>query len=361
MKTKLILLVTSLFTLNLNCEIPAYTSLKDVMQRCKELPDQTYAQSCDHGYAKFKDQINVRDEDGMLPITFDAYHNEEHTEQIVSALIRHGADLEVTDKYERTALKAAISNANPEIVNNLIQSGANLERVDKYGETPLFGAVDEASDLTLIVENTKYESPERLQKARSAVENGYAVLNTLIQAGANLEATNKNGTTPLYRHITGKNPVMRAYHTLRAAGAKIDVQNEYGWTPIHSIALNEEPSIIAVKALIVDGADVNIQAKSGNTPLHLITKKNKPNIAILKELIAAGADVNARNKKDHFYSTPLDAIWYPVVITGASEEQKVAAGILMKHGAKITDFNFKCLVLGGNNCKLIDPWDSILK
>ena len=97
-----------------------------------------------------------------------------------------------------------------------------------------------------------------------------------------------------------------------AAGADVNAKNENGETPLH---LAPTPPI--VELLIAEGADVNAKSRSGLTSLHLAAIGNQKKIAEL--LIAAGADVNA---KDEDGGTPLD-------IAGAE-----IADLLRKHGGK---------------------------
>lgn len=320
MKTKLLLLATNLFTLNINCEIPTYTSLKDVIQRCQELPGQTYTQSCGAWYEKFRDQMNLRDYTGTLPITDTAYATP-NPKAAVSLLIKYGANLELTDTYGLAALRAAILQAKPKIVKKIIAAGANLEQSNKLQETPIYTVINQinrtTSDLEWLKTNDQYnrlfpaEQAKRIAQLRAKQANNIEVLKNITRANANLNTTNR----------------------------------------------------------------------SGNTPLHLVTLSSKPNIPALKELVVAQADINAINncpdnldaytaisqdngerksldwQKNYLYNTPLDNIYSQAsVCKTLSPEAYEASQILTKHGGKITDRNsWRCRLFGQNYCKLITP------
>ena len=96
------------------------------------------------------------------PLTHAASNNA--NAEVVSVLIKAGADLEARDEKGGTPLmRAAGSNSNPEVVLVLLKAGAELEARDEDGWTPLMLAA-------------RYNTnPE--------------VVSALIKAGANVKAT----------------------------------------------------------------------------------------------------------------------------------------------------------------------------
>ena len=94
------------------------------------------------------------------------------------------------------------------------------------------------------------------------------MVKALLEAGANLEARNENGDTPLHRAaVFNENPAV--IEALLEAGANLEARDElFGRTPLHSAAgFNKNPAV--VKALLEAGADVNARNENGATPWDL--------------------------------------------------------------------------------------------
>ncbi len=141
----------------------------------------------------------------------------------------------------------------------------------------------------------------------------------LIRAGAEVNARNNYGDTPLHKAAwEGRTELVKS---LLEAGAKVNAGDRDGETPLHWAASKRETQV--AKILIEGGAEVNAKDEDSETPLHFAAHlgHNKKTIMVL---IAAGAEVNARNKCGW---TPLHWAAYG----GCSETAKV----LLKAGAEL--------------------------
>lgn len=104
---------------------------------------------------------------------FDAAHLGSHT--LIKQLLGEGADPNLRDNCDRTPLMVSIAQALPKTAKILIDAGADATLFDCYGDTALHHLA--ASD-----------------------ELGWevgALLDLLLEAGADIEATNESGSTPL--------------------------------------------------------------------------------------------------------------------------------------------------------------------
>ncbi|HXL01820.1 MAG TPA: ankyrin repeat domain-containing protein [Candidatus Atribacteria bacterium] len=93
-----------------------------------------------------------------------------------------------------------------------------------------------------------------------------------IEAGANVNARDENGMTPLM-HAAGANQNPEVIKVLLEAGAEVNARDEDGWTPLMQAAcFNQNPEVI--KVLLEAGADGKIRCKEGKTAFDY-AKENK--------------------------------------------------------------------------------------
>ena len=93
-----------------------------------------------------------------------------------------------------------------------------------------------------------------------------------LNAGANLNARDKDGLTPLHGAATfSQTPAIIT--TLLNAGADPNTRNKDGLTPLHFAAVfSKTPEVVTV--LLDAGANLNARTTSGKTPFDLIPKNS---------------------------------------------------------------------------------------
>jgi uncharacterized protein len=119
----------------------------------------------------------------------------------------------------------------------------------------------------------------------------------LIRAGANVNAANRYGVTPLFLACT--NGSAPAIERLLTAGVDPNTASPEGETALMTAARNG--TVAAVRVLLAHGADPNAKEKwKGQTALMWAAARN--NAAAVKALIDAGAELRTKTKSDAFTS-----------------------------------------------------------
>lgn len=99
----------------------------------------------------------------------------------------------------------------------------------------------------------------------------------------------QSGLTILMQTVLHRYELMIQH--LLAAGANVNAKDKEGWTPLMFAANKGYPEI--AKILITAGADVNAKDKDGNTAL--MRASSSGSTETVRLLLAAGADVNEKN------------------------------------------------------------------
>jgi ankyrin repeat protein len=136
---------------------------------------------------------------------------------------------------------------------------------------------------------------------------------SLIDSGADIDATNNLGQTPLFLAATnimgwdGNNPpVNEPFQLLVYKKANVNAQDLEGRTPLHVVAASGTSfKKEAMRLLLDSGANPNLRDKPGRTPVHYLLMAKWPWEGAgdgIDMLAAAGADLSA---KDNEGRTPL--------------------------------------------------------
>jgi ankyrin repeat protein len=174
-------------------------------------------------------------------------------------------------------------------------------------------------DVTLIYTLTDSPEPPISLHEATAIGN-LSQVKLLLQQGTDVNARERDMTTPLLRAVLEGNKEIVAF--LLTKGAEVEVRNAWpGGTPLYYAAEKGHKEI--VELLIAKGTGVNprVNYPAGDTPLHAATRGG--HMEIVKLLIKNGADVNAKNLQGQ---TPLEL--------AKNKEQTEMTELLCKHGAK---------------------------
>ena len=142
---------------------------------------------------------------------------------------------------------------------------------------------------------------------------------SLIKQGADVNAPEANGTTPLHWAVYQRDAAL--VKRLLTAGAKVSVVNQFGSTPMQEAAVTGNAEII--KMLLAAGADVESANADGQTALMVVARTGKVDAA--KALLIAGAKVNAIES----FGGQSPLMW------AAAESQPAMIRLLLEYGAKV--------------------------
>ena len=116
-----------------------------------------------------------------------------------------------------------------------------------------------------------------------------ACFELLRDAGANLDATDSLGYTPLHYAASSKSVGMLSL--LVQARVNVDAQNNSGFTALHLAA--RRSVVDCVEVLLAAGASVNARSNSGRTPFDLALSQNYRRVWPL--FLRAGAEIPTDN------------------------------------------------------------------
>ena len=304
-----------------------------------------------HGITPY--DLALREKFSVLPalITEETVlQNDSRGNTLLHYTIRQGGNAEITAYIlDRRApvnarnmdgdnsLHLAVRRNDQEAGTLLLNRGADIFAANERGESPLFLTFPAwgRSHLELV----RWMLNSHTLTARDGVGNTalhYMAqwhfdpwIPLVIQMGANTEATNATGETPLFNAVKFNSP--STIHTLINSNARLDSRDTLGNSVLHAAV--RWNAYEAAETLIQLGLDVNSHALNGKTPLHdavrfdtveietlLLENRANPeasdidgntpfmeavlpgNIHAMIRLVSRGADPNTRNFRGN---TPL--------------------------------------------------------
>ena len=133
---------------------------------------------------------------------------------------------------------------------------------------------------------------EKAALADAAEQRNAALFRKLLDAGADVNATQVDGMTAL--HWAVYNDDVATARMLVRAGAKVSAANRYGVPALSLASTNGNAEM--VKLLLEAGADAKAALPGGETVL--MTAARAGNLDTVKALLARGADPNGRERND---------------------------------------------------------------
>ena len=257
-------------------------------------------------------------EGGLTPLLFAA---REGCAACETVLLDAGADINVVDPEQRTALILALMNGHYDAAALLIERGIDINMPDQAGRTALYAAVDDHT-----MPSSNRPAPKEIDNRLTSLD----IVRLLLSKGAKVDAQLRAqvpyrtkldrggdgalgiGTTPLIR--AGKGGDVAVIKLLLEHGANAKATTRNGVSAVMMAAnvnareedmtgrnKTEKDVVESMKLLIAKGADVNAAEAQGRTALHGAAQWGLTEV--VKFLHSQGANINATDRRG---MTPLD-------------------------------------------------------
>ncbi|XP_057338533.1 putative ankyrin repeat protein RF_0381 [Microplitis mediator] len=201
-----------------------------------------------------------------------------NNDQIVKVLLKNGANVNAITKNKLTALHCAVTHKKTTLVKLLLNHGADISVKDKEGRNILNFAYDcytslkiwkvlvnHGADVNALDESTAEKKQSLLHKAvkHSRVD----LIDFLIYNGADLDAVNSTGVTPIFYSVRKNlHAQISAVMLLLDAGADVNVKDLKGRTPLD--VARKYQCVFQVQVLLFFGADINALCNNNYLPIH---------------------------------------------------------------------------------------------
>ncbi|CAG0903091.1 unnamed protein product, partial [Cyprideis torosa] len=231
-------------------------------------------------------EVNTKNTFGETPLFFATWGNRH---SVVEVLLAHGADPNIANHYGTSPLHQARSAGTAEL---LIAKRAEVNAQDERGKTPLFVATDwnrHSVVEVLLANGADPNIASEVERSPLHQAESAETAELLIQKGAEVNAKDRRGKTPLFVAI--ENNRHSVVEVLLANGADPNIASEDERSPLH-----QAESAETAELLIQKGAEVNAQDERGKTPLFVATDWNRH--SVVEVLLANGADPNIASEDE---------------------------------------------------------------
>jgi ankyrin repeat protein len=279
--------------------------------------------------------INAFNDDRLTPLQLAAQLN--NCEALI-LLLERGANVDARAQGDVTALHVSAEADNWVAFDLLLAGGADINAWDRVGNTLLHKQAAEplgvgiASKLldqgaNLEARNSKGNTP--LQSA--ALAGNKTMFLFLLERGANVAVETPKGENMLHITPPRDEHFLGIHQILLEKGLSVAATSSQGWTPLQQTCLQGtgssdttlDKSCEYLELLLSHGANINAMAESGEmeSALHLATRAPVPRPSYVSLLLRHGADVNAKTKEG---KTPLHL--------AAERGRESIFRILLEHG-----------------------------
>ena len=229
--------------------------------------------------------VDAEDSQGLTPLHLSSKGsgiNPQSYLDVVRSLLGHGANVNARDKDNATPLHFATSGYGLVNAPVLLDGGAYASAKDNRGQTPLHRLL------------TNYNYPFFGTGELIFIR----VLLKLLKHGVDVNAEDEDRATAL--HLAFGRHDHKAAPVLLDHGANPNAKNNQGETPLHRLLkykyFREKSHLYSVQLLLEHGANADVQDNDGATPLQLTSRNGWLEVARL--LRSHGATDTTENDQD---------------------------------------------------------------
>ncbi|KAJ6007800.1 hypothetical protein N7540_011776 [Penicillium herquei] len=220
-----------------------------------------------------------------------------YDEAVVPLLVKSRFDMDVQNSISgNTALHLAVELKRPRIIQFLLEKGASTSILNKEGMTPLQLAckIDNCEAISMLLERGAKPEIRSSQGDTalhvSAAESNWIAFDLLITGSADINAWGNTGESLLHSQARIGRSVAIATHLLDR-GANIEACDAHGYTPIQSAAAAGNKLMFIF--LMEEGANIASHTAKGESILHIVPSMNQDCVDILEILLDLNFNPNS--------------------------------------------------------------------
>ena len=210
---------------------------------------------------------------------------------VAKVLIDAGADIEAKNNLGRSPLHWASENGELALVKILVRAGAEVRVADNEGDTCLTLAAyfGETETVRYLVSLPEVDMNQRGLSGRTALHNAVlkvhaAMVELLIDAGADIETKDEMGRSPL--HVACRSGELAVVKMLVEAGAGVCVTDNGGETCLTLAAFRGQNKVVRYLVGLPE-VYVNHRTRAGHTALQ--RARQKQHAGVVQVLLEHGA------------------------------------------------------------------------
>lgn len=194
-------------------------------------------------------------------------------------LIEEGADANISDGYDMTALMYALLFGEEEVLAALLKAGSDPDQLHKNGSPTIKFAF-----FTITSESLPGLTSGGVNE-RVVVTGSTTLLSRMLAAGSDTRVSDSAGLYPVHYAVGGLESI-----DVVLGGYKIQINNSAYKTDSQAYVLD------VLQLLVAHEADVNVCTKLGLTPLHIAASRN--DLAVAKYILSRPGSTLAANTLD---------------------------------------------------------------